>query len=104
MICSRLGFAKVGIPGAKPLNDPASWNSLHRESQERKPPKPAAVAAGPPPVAAEAELGHALDHAGDRLALADAHRRDPVACLAPVELGQQRGGDAGAGRPEWMAE
>src|SRR3954451_19139370 len=36
------------------------------------------------------ELLEPLDDAGDRLAEADAHARDPVACLAALELVEQR--------------
>src|SRR5262245_17874968 len=45
-----------------------------------------------------------LEDACDGLALADAHRRDPVARGAAIELVQQRRGDARTGRPEGMAE
>ena len=45
-----------------------------------------------------------LENACDRLTLTDAHRRDAVARLAPVELVQQRRSDACAGRAERMAE
>ena len=46
----------------------------------------------------------ALDHAGDRLAEADAHARDPVALAAPLELAQERRRHAGTGRAERMPE
>src|SRR5260370_3524202 len=46
----------------------------------------------------------ALDDAGNRLAEADAHRGDAVARVATLELGNERRGDAGAGRPERMPE
>src|SRR5439155_12108275 len=46
----------------------------------------------------------ALDDAGDRLAEADAHAGDAVAGVAPLELGDERRGDAGAGRAERMPE
>ena len=52
----------------------------------------------------DAEASETLENACDRLALADAHRRDPVARLAAFELVQQRRGDPGAGRAERVPE
>jgi hypothetical protein len=46
----------------------------------------------------------AFEHACDGLALADAHRRDPVPRLTPVELVEERGGDPRAGGAERVAE
>src|SRR5262249_54799856 len=46
----------------------------------------------------------ALDHGGDRLAEADAHRRDAVPRAAPLKLAQERRSHPGAGRAERMAE
>src|SRR5262249_6616937 len=46
----------------------------------------------------------ALDDARDRLAEADAHARDAVALVPPLELVQQRRSHARAGRAEGMAE
>ena len=46
----------------------------------------------------------ALDDGRDRLTEADAHRRDAVALVPPLELSQQRLGHARAGRSERMAE
>src|SRR5689334_485340 len=45
-----------------------------------------------------------LDHAGDRLAEADAHRGDAVAGVAALQLGDERRGDAGAGRAERVTQ
>src|SRR5919198_4085098 len=47
---------------------------------------------------------NALDDGRDRLAEADAHRGQPVAAVAPLELVQQRRGDARPCRAERMAE
>src|SRR5262245_6162180 len=45
-----------------------------------------------------------LDDEGGALAHADAHRRHPPAPAPPPQLVDQRGEDAGAGRPDGMAE
>src|SRR5204862_1393962 len=48
--------------------------------------------------------GRVLDHRGEALAHADAHRRDAVAGAAAAELPQERGGQAGARAAERVAE
>src|SRR3954453_22336170 len=45
-----------------------------------------------------------LDNGGDRLAEADAHRRQPVTRVAPLELRDKRGRDPRPGGPERVAE
>src|SRR5205823_4365971 len=45
-----------------------------------------------------------FDHAGDRHAEADAHRRDPVARAATLELVHERRGHPGSRRAERMSE
>src|SRR2546421_6431208 len=45
-----------------------------------------------------------LDHCGDRLTEADAHRRDSVTRVAALELTQERRRDPRAGRSERVAE
>ena len=47
---------------------------------------------------------HPLEHGGQALAAADAHRLQPVAGLAAVHLAQQRGQDPAAGRADRVAE
>ena len=59
----------------------------------------------PGPLRAEVvACSEALDHAGDRLAEADAHAADSVALAAPLELAEQRGRDSRPGGAQRVPE
>ena len=68
---------------------------------------PSTLASSAMPSPREATSSAALDgleHRRQALADPDAHRRDPVAAAAAAELVQERGGEAGAGAAERVAE
>ena len=117
-----LGVADVGAHGQRAAaggldrlapcrgRRPRSGRAPRRRTRRR--PAARAVAA-PMPRAAPVTIAtrpsarscrHPLEHRGQALAAADAHRLQAVAGLAAVHLAQQRGEDPAAGRADRVAE